>query len=277
MRTLVVHTGGVGDFLLFCPTLQQLARDQVELAGTEERLAIAVDAGFARAAMSLDAIDFASVFSVPSDMLRTILRDFDRVIVWMRDESGELAATIRGCGVARVECFPGIPPNDWNIHASAWYAHCLRLPAPPPLRLPVEPAAAQLDVVVHPGSGGRSKNWPIERFKELAIVLGMQGRDVTWSLGPAEQENALNSSLAPALDPMSLTRLARHLAAARIYIGNDSGITHLAAAVGCPTIAIFGPTDPQVWAPQGNHVHVLHRSSEWPSVEEVIQAVRVAD
>lgn len=51
--------------------------------------------------------------------------------------------------------------------------------------------------------------------------------------------------------------LACWLARARLYIGNDSGITHLAAAVGTPVLALFGPTDPAVWAPRGPHVRVV--------------------
>ena len=269
MHTIVVHTGGVGDFLLFCPTLKQLARDnRIDLAGTKERLALAVETGFAHAAHNLDAIDFASVFSEPSEKLRTFLRQFDRAIVWMRDDSGELADTIRRCGVSRVEAFPGLPPDDWRQHANAWYAQCLGMPAPPPLQLPVTPVATRLDVIIHPGSGGARKNWPLDRYRALAAMLEREGRHVTWSLGPAEREHAAFASLSPALDPMPLTQLARHLAAARLYIGNDSGITHLAAAVGCPAIAIFGATNPGVWAPLGNHVTLLH-NPDWPTVDAV--------
>lgn len=265
MRTLVVHTGGVGDFLLFCPTLQQLARgSHVELAGNKERLTLAVHAGFAHAAHDLDSIDFAFVFSEPTEKLQTFLRKFDRAIVWMRDDTGELADAVRRCGVPRVETYPGIPPDDWDQHASAWYAHCLELPTPPPLRLPLTPMPPQLDVVIHPGSGSPSKNWLLDRYLEVAGSLEANGRHVTWSLGPAEREHTTFTSLTPALEPMPLTQLARRLAAARLYIGNDSGITHLAAAVDCPTIAIFGPTSPRVWAPIGKHVRLLNWTQHQP-------------
>ena len=71
--------------------------------------------------------------------------------------------------------------------------------------------------------------------------------------------------------------LARHchLAGARVFLGNDSGITHLATAAGCPTVAVFGATDPRVWAPRGTHVTVL-QGDPWPDVPTVIEAVHRA-
>jgi ADP-heptose:LPS heptosyltransferase len=68
-----------------------------------------------------------------------------------------------------------------------------------------------------------------------------------------------------------LANLARRLAATNLYIGNDSGITHVAAAVGCTTLAIFGATDPSIWAPKGMDVTVL-RGDPWPSLEDVLAA-----
>ncbi|HNT87980.1 MAG TPA: glycosyltransferase family 9 protein, partial [Candidatus Hydrogenedentes bacterium] len=67
--------------------------------------------------------------------------------------------------------------------------------------------------------------------------------------------------------------IAGILAGARLYIGNDSGITHLAAAVGCPTVAVFGPTDPTVWAPRGARVHVV-AGDPWPDAEAVLRDAR---
>lgn len=73
---------------------------------------------------------------------------------------------------------------------------------------------------------------------------------------------------------MALVELSRHLAAARLYLGNDSGVSHLAAAVGCPTVAVFGPTEPRVWAPRGARVKVL-KGDPWPHVAPVMDAVRL--
>ena len=274
MRTLVVHIGGIGDFLLACPTLALLGRDgPVELLGQAGRLALAVAGGLADAAHDADRLDFQTLFAEPSERLRGFLSRFDRCVVWIRDEAN-LAETIRSCGVKDVRVFPGLPPRDWPEHASRYYLQCLGFEEASPLRLALEPTGTHRDVVIHPGSGGGYKNWPWERFEALAAGLGKRGRAVTWCLGPAEDEfhepaggNVLRTE--------SLVELAHELAGARLFVGNDSGITHLAAAVGCPTLAVFGPTDPRVWAPLGDHVTTL-RGAPWPAVDEVLRAITSA-
>lgn len=117
--------------------------------------------------------------------------------------------------------------------------------------------------VIHPFSGSARKNWPLERFRALAERLPVQ---VRWCAGPEEAlENAVRFD--------DLYDLGCWLGKARLYIGNDSGITHLAAAVGTPTVALFGPTDPRVWAPRGPCVTVI-RGAEGSmasiAVEEVL-------
>jgi heptosyltransferase-3 len=89
---------------------------------------------------------------------------------------------------------------------------------------------------------------------------------VRWCAGPEEE-------LDGAVRFTDLYELARWLATARVYIGNDSGITHLAAAAGAPVVAIFGPTDPAVWAPRGDGVRVVSGKLEEITVEEVLAVV----
>ena len=90
---------------------------------------------------------------------------------------------------------------------------------------------------------------------------------VRWCAGPEE-------TLAGAVRIDDLYELAEWLATARVYIGNDSGITHLAAAVGTPVVALFGPTDPRIWAPRGPDVCVIARPAiKDIEVEEVVTAV----
>ena len=267
-RTLVIHTGGIGDFLLACPALKRLAASgPLELAGQRDRLSLAVGSGIAEAAHDLDAVGFASVFSAPSDAFRAFAQRFTKAVVWMRDD-GVIANAFTEAGLPDVQTFPGLPPDDWREHASRYYLSCIRETEAPPLKLEFTPHAESLDFVSHPGSGGTQKNWPFERFLALADILESSGRRITWCRGPAEEALPLPPS-ADILETGSLTDLARRMAAARAYIGNDSGITHLAAAVGCPTIAIFGPTDPAVWAPSGERVHVVH-GAPWPEINAVL-------
>jgi ADP-heptose:LPS heptosyltransferase len=115
-------------------------------------------------------------------------------------------------------------------------------------------------VAIHPFSGSARKNWPLARFREVAERLA---QPVRWTAGP---EEALEG--AERFD--DLYELACWLAGARLYIGNDSGITHLAAAAGALVVAIFGATDPAVWAPRGERVTVLDAIG----VNEVVDAAR---
>ena len=114
-------------------------------------------------------------------------------------------------------------------------------------------------LAVHPGSGSARKNWPAERFADLAARLS-NGAPWLLSLGPADEREAAALQGAPGA---VITRdlVPRHLgallAAAGLYVGNDSGVTHLAAAYGVPTLALFGPTDPAVWSPIGTRVRTL--------------------
>jgi heptosyltransferase-3 len=271
-RILVVHTGGIGDFLLCCPSIQCMARDAVlELLGRPERLALARDAGLAERIHDLEAAGFDSLFAAPSETIRALLSRFDAALVWMRDDDGALKRAIQSCGLPDVRTFPGLPPQSWARHASEYYLHCLGFDAVPPFRLTLPSDAAPLDVVIHPGSGGRTKNWPLDRFLQLAEALRARGREVHWCVGPAEEEIPLPAD-AKVVCEASLAALARRLMAARDYVGNDSGITHLAAACGVRTTAVFGVTDPRVWAPRGAEVRVVS-GMPWPGIDEVLSAL----
>ena len=119
------------------------------------------------------------------------------------------------------------------------------------------------------------KTWPLEKFIELARRVGEQ-MPVRFNLGEAEQ--ALEAALLAALPEASLIRedalldTSRAINRATHFLGNDTGITHLAAALGLDVTVLFGPSDPLTWAPRGKgRVTVLDRM-ETRSVDEVVAA-----
>src|SRR5581483_5412551 len=135
---------------------------------------------------------------------------------------------------------------------------------------------------LHPGSGAPRKNWPAERFAGLAGRLIGAGWCVRAIQGPADGEavNAMLESLAPSLRseirvviPNDIDDLAATLATAGVFVGNDSGVSHVAAALGVPTVAIFGATDPAVWAPRGARVSAIGAPDRWPSLDAAAAAV----
>jgi heptosyltransferase-2 len=140
-------------------------------------------------------------------------------------------------------------------------------------------------IAIHPGSGSARKNWPLAGFCELAGILRAEGMGVpVFTVGEAdvelERELARRGSNVAVLRGCSLPELAEALGACRGYVGNDSGVTHLAAAVGTPVVALFGPTDPRLWAPRGRNVRVVPAPQPAGlaglSVEDVAAEVRDA-
>jgi ADP-heptose:LPS heptosyltransferase len=121
-------------------------------------------------------------------------------------------------------------------------------------------------VVIHPGSGGRKKCWYLENFLSIAKELRRREVEVLFLLGPAEIERLRPSekmclhSVARCVAHLSLTQVIGLLSGADAYVGNDSGITHLAAGLGLRTVALFGPTDPVVYRPLGPAVTVLQET-----------------
>lgn len=127
----------------------------------------------------------------------------------------------------------------------------------------LEPVAAAAPVVVHPGSGGRHKCCPLPVLEAVVRRLCATGRAVTWMIGPVEEEQQgpafvrQLAQTAPVAHERSLGCAAEVVRSAAAFIGNDAGMTHLAAACGVPTIVLFGPTDPRVWRPRGPDVRAL--------------------
>jgi len=272
-RTLVVHTGGVGDFICALPALKSLGQaTTLEIAGIPERAALAQHAGIASAVYNLDQTDFHTVFASPSERLRQFCQGYDAAIVWMDDRDQAIQRGLQHAGIPSVLCHRGIPPAHWNLHASEWYARCLGVTIELPFLLHQAPRSPAGPVVLHPGSGDPGKNWPLASYMAMADALSEAGHTVHWCAGPAETDIRIPGHV---LSPMPLTELAHVLSQSRLFLGNDSGISHLAAVTGCITLSIFGPTDPCVWRPIGPRVHVL-AGEPWPSVAEVRAAVRHA-
>ena len=194
-----------------------------------------------------------------------------------------LAASLRRLADRVVVADP-LPAEGEGIHMTSHLSRPLaefgiRPPDAPLPRVDVFPRARRRGpVVVHPGSGSPDKCWPVPRFATVIERISRRVPAVVlW--GPAEEarREGLDRFLPPnRLSPASPVELAEALAGARLYIGNDSGPGHLAAAVGTPTISLFGPTDPTLWRPLGPRSTVIEApggSMESLAVEEVLGAV----
>jgi ADP-heptose:LPS heptosyltransferase len=111
-------------------------------------------------------------------------------------------------------------------------------------------------VAFHPGSGSERKNWPINKFEALAEKLREKGFRIVWIMGPADAVfSPPSTDILVRNAPLPL--LVHIFARSCLYVGNDSGISHLAAACGAASVVLFGPSDPEVWRPCGKKVAIV--------------------
>jgi heptosyltransferase III len=263
MRQLLIRPGAIGDCILALPALEHLRADYTEVWISSPMVPLIQFAASVRpiGSTGLDLVGLGEL-EVPTDLIQK-LQSFDSIVSWYgssRPEFRDALANIQSSCVF----YPAFPPPDYNVHATDFFAEQVGAPRGLIPKIFVRKSATRHSIVIHPFSGSARKNWPLKRYRELAADVAYT---VEWIVGP-EQE------LQDAVRFGSLASLAEWISGARLYIGNDSGITHLAAAVGVPTLALFGPTTPEVWAPRGDNVTVLYSNPlEALQIESVLSAV----
>jgi hypothetical protein len=248
MRRLVIRPGAIGDFILSLPAIECLRAEYFEVWTASANVPL-VRFAEARSIRSTG-LDLLGVSDAPGPLLEH-LRSFDSIVSWYGANRPEFRELVSAMGLP-FTFFPALPPAAGNRHATDFYldqvveiAGCASDGIP---RIRCEVSRERF-AVIHPFSGSPRKNWPLERFRRMARGLERM-MPVHWCSGPEDPplENAVRIG--------DLYELASWLASAALYIGNDSGITHLAAATGTPVLALFGPTDPEVWGPRGPNVRI---------------------
>jgi ADP-heptose:LPS heptosyltransferase len=262
LRRLLIRPGAIGDTVLSLPALKCLKADYTEVWVRGDVVPLIRFADRVRSIASTG-IDLLGLDGVdPPQALINWLKSFDSIISWYGANRDEFRAEVRRLGLP-IEFFSALPPPNERVHVADYFLRQVggSGPAVPKIDCPEAPPGDF--AVIHPFSSSPRKNWPMERFQELAQRIGMP---VRWCAGPEE-------SLEGAVRMTNLYELACWLRTARVHIGNDSGITHLAAAAGAPVVAIFGPSDPAVWAPRGDRVRVVVGKLDEITVEQVLDAV----
>jgi heptosyltransferase III len=263
VRRLLIRPGAIGDCILSLPALEYLAADFTEVWIPSAIVPLIRFADVVRPLASTG-IDLVGVgdLTMPQQ-LKSRLQSFDSIISWYGTNRPEFRNALESLGV---EChfYPALPAQNTSEHVTDFFAQ--QIGAPEDLRphIDVEPCAPRAAIVIHPFSGSLRKNWPLKSYRELAAQLRFP---IEWTAGPEEE-------LSEAIRFTSLAELGSWFRGATLYIGNDSGITHLAAAVGVPTLALFGSSSPLNWAPRGDNVTVLHSPSlEILDLQTVLTAV----
>lgn len=281
-RILVIRGGAIGDFILTLPALrlvrEALPAAHIEIIGYRHIAALAEGRTYADAVRSIEYGPLAGFFARGGTLdaeLREYFASFQQVISYLFDPDGIFEANLRRAGVKNF--LPAHVRVDDSAHAAHQLARPLQslalyLDDPAATVFPSADDRAFADdllrgeseplIAVHPGSGGARKNWPLARWREL-IALLLAGNRRLLVVGGEAEHAALAELRAAFSGPLRFARdlplphLAAVLARCAHFVGHDSGISHLAAAVGTPCVLLFGPTDPQVWAPANAHVRVL--------------------
>jgi len=282
---LLWHQGALGDLLLAGPALLALRRHypqaRLTALGHPGRWALLAPTLSLEAVWDSAAAAWAPLFApdLPLPPLLTArLAPFQLALIFSPQPHLGLPARLTQAGIPAVRWLPSWPGSGREPVGAYQAAHLTRLgvclPQEPfhllvsdawEKQLPSVLAAANPFLAVAPGSGHPKKNWPLAHYYQVTRSLAWShGLAVVWLAGPGEEPILpYLRGLAAAQDHLllahlPLTAVAAALARCRIYLGGDSGLTHLAAAVGVPgVLALFGPTDPRVWAPQGHGVRVL--------------------
>ncbi len=298
-RVLVIRGGAIGDFILTLPALKAL-RDacpnaHIEILGYRHIAALAENRFYAQAVRSIEYGPLSSFFAKNSELpaeLANYFASFDLIISYLFDPDRIFENNLRRCGVENLLCGPA-KIVETSVHA----ARQLALPIEQ-LGIEVgdltEKVFPSIDdrqfakgflqflqqpiLAIHPGSGSTEKNWPLENW--IALFSRNDGvpliKDKRGQVGSAFSVVVISGEAdgteADALEREWKNREVRfaknlplpQLAAVlerSIFLGQDSGISHLAAAAGANCVLMFGPTDPDVWAPRNKNVQILRAQS----------------
>jgi len=302
-RILVIRGGAIGDFILTLPALKALRdaypRAHIEILGYKHIAVLAENRFYAQAVRSIEygplSTFFAKNAELPSE-LSTYFANFDLIVSYLYDPDGIFESNLRRCGVELL--IRGPAKIDKGEHAARQLARPMQ-----ELGLAVADFAAKVypstedrqrgqeflrdlpqpSVVFHPGSGSKRKNWPLENWIDvgnrllglddfqgsLIIVSGEADEDQVRSLRAIwRNERVQFAKNFPLPDLVAVFENA-------IFVGHDSGISQLAAAAGANCILLFGPSDPEVWAPKNEKVQIIQTpTGDMPSLR--FEAVRDA-
>jgi heptosyltransferase-3 len=281
-RILIIRGGAIGDFILTLPAIK-LLRDRfptahIEILGSKHIVGLAEKRFYADAIRSIGSSTLARFFAKNSELAgdwADYFASFDLIVSYLFDPDGIFETNLKRAGIKTFLAGPSKLDN--SEHAALQLARPLAA-----LGLHLNDPAARLfpsdadralaasfagysgndTVVLHPGSGSETKNWPIENWQKLGDFLLSAGHNLLVIEGEADEERARTLESGWSGKPVQfvknlpLTQLAALLEGG-FFIGHDSGISHIAAAVGARCILLFGWTDPAIWAPANENATVL--------------------
>jgi heptosyltransferase-3 len=282
-KILVIRGGAIGDFILTLPAIaalrQQFPEAHLEVLGYPHIIQLAQAGGLVDRVQSIEARALAGFFARRGELaedLAEYFSEFDIILSYLYDPDDIFKTNIARCSTAQFVVGPYRPNEAEKIHATKVYLRPLerfaifdadylpRLQLKNPAGGNGDREDAALTVALHPGSGSEKKNWPEAKWADLLQHL-VNSTHFNLLLIGGEAEGERLQRLAAALpitrtkvaQSLPLTDLARLIQPCAAFVGHDSGISHLAAALGLPGVVLWGNTVEEIWRPPQERVVVL--------------------
>jgi ADP-heptose:LPS heptosyltransferase len=274
-RVLVIRGGAIGDFISTLPAIRLLRENltacYLEILGYPGTANLAVSAGLADATRSLNDPRMARLFAKGATLeaeLEAYFCSFHLIISYLYDPDAVLRGNLERMGVKALIDMPHKVAKGAG-HAAEQLARPLQKLAlfleEPLWRLPIFPVGIKASkIAIHLGSGSESKNWPMAHWSQLIRDLKNKRPDTQLVCITGEAEEARGTvdwaKMPPTIErwhSLPLVELASRLGSCDLFLGHDSGISHLASACGVRCLLLFGPTDPATWAPPQPTVQIL--------------------
>jgi heptosyltransferase III len=301
-KILVIRGGAIGDFILTLPAIAALRRQfpdaHLEVLGYPHIIQLAQAGGLVDRAQSIEARALAGFFARNgnlADDLVDYFSEFDIILSYLYDPDDIFKTNVARCSTAQFIVGPSRPNEAEKEHATKVYLRPLERFAifdadhVPQLKVAAAPNGDQTaphapTLALHPGSGSEKKNWPENKWADLLQHL-LHHTDSNLLLIGGEAEGERLQRLAAAL-PITRTKVAQSLPLAELarliqqcdaFVGHDSGISHLAAALGLPGVVLWGNTREEIWRPPQDQVIVLKHPAglKMISISQVMEKLKI--
>lgn len=291
---MIIHQGALGDFILALPVLETIRRaclkEKIYIMGYPRILELVEKRFYADEILSIDQKGIATFFVKNGSLdfkLSQFFKEVGLIVIFGKDSESALMKNIKKISRGKIININSFPPWDEKIHLIDHLLRELSKYGFNPYTLFPKIYLNQRDrewakdfwkskgvdikerekiILIHPGSGSKKKVWPVENFLKLSNYLQNHiDRKIAIIIGPAEGDEIQNEIMKDGLNNkivirgLSLIQLASVIEGCNLFIGNDSGVSHLASALGIRTVTLFGPTNHIVWAPRGERNVIIRK------------------